>query len=485
MKLADLKIRCTDVRGGFVGLPGSARAAVQQLGLPVFLRLRPVDAQDWAGLPLEWVWAVWGGGGAPQGMLEIDRAAARVLHLTEGQTVEVHTTEPMGVASAVTVRPLSADDWELLQLHAEYVEGQALNQHAVAARGQVLPLYLPDRSHAAVEVVGICGETAPMDVGRLTNQTELHIAPVARIPQDGEEYAGKASLRVQMMPVRRGGVNARTAYVSPSLLRELGWRDGETVALSAKQMTPIRPAESVERHNEFRPLPLSEEPHSSPTSASSSLSEKRVAQKRQEKSPLSSSSPLIVHTYARVKSYQGVGRHGVAVGLALRVELGISLGTWIRVCPTRRLGITAKVIRSVQMRPFRITPHSARCTGAMSSSASLSKQLNVVQLEEGDAMPVTNGSLLGVKGTGEKNLEEGKHHCAYILTCNDHGKEGGTVWDGGADFPPLYVISSSDVTLATDPQSLSAEEYVHIASPLESTVSIRSALDSADFKKQV
>jgi peroxin-1 len=42
--------------------------------------------------------------------------------------VDLEAVPTLPLASAVTIEPADADDWELVELHAEHMEEQILNQ---------------------------------------------------------------------------------------------------------------------------------------------------------------------------------------------------------------------------------------------------------------------------------------------------------------------------------------------------------------------
>ena len=80
----------------------------------------PVAAQLWH--------VAWAGGAASSGCIEVPSALARCQGLAEGALVSLRALPECPAAAGVTVEPANSDDWEQVELNAEYMEGQLLNQ---------------------------------------------------------------------------------------------------------------------------------------------------------------------------------------------------------------------------------------------------------------------------------------------------------------------------------------------------------------------
>ena len=79
-----------------------------------------------AGAP---AWHVcWAGGTAGGSCLEVPVSLARAQGLAEGTLVALRALPGCPAASAVSVEPANADDWEQVELNAGYMEEQLLNQ---------------------------------------------------------------------------------------------------------------------------------------------------------------------------------------------------------------------------------------------------------------------------------------------------------------------------------------------------------------------
>ncbi len=91
------------------------------------------------------MWHVaWTGAAAAGQVLEVPAALARRQGLLDGAMVSVRALPDTPVAASVSAEPDSTDDWEQLELNADFVEEQLLNQARPARlphnmRGQARP----------------------------------------------------------------------------------------------------------------------------------------------------------------------------------------------------------------------------------------------------------------------------------------------------------------------------------------------------------
>ena len=75
------------------------------------------------------LWHVaWAGGAASSGCIEVPASLARCQGLVEGAQVSLRAVPECPAAASVAVEPANSDDWEQVELNAEYMEDQLLNQ---------------------------------------------------------------------------------------------------------------------------------------------------------------------------------------------------------------------------------------------------------------------------------------------------------------------------------------------------------------------
>eukprot|EP01133_Synstelium_polycarpum_P015193 gene15193-17979_t len=101
---------------------------------------------------------------------------AACLALTAGQRVSVRASTKIAMATSVLVEPATSDDWEVLELHADYLEEQLLNQVNVLTIGQTIPIWVHNTTIIRLKIV----ETTPDATVRLSKGAEIIIAPKPR-----------------------------------------------------------------------------------------------------------------------------------------------------------------------------------------------------------------------------------------------------------------------------------------------------------------
>ena len=98
---------------------------------------------------------------------------ASKLGFSDNCGVLVETVEALGCASA-WIEPVSVDDWEILELHADSVETQLLDQIRILWPGQVFPLWVETNICIFLKTVKV---EPPADCSLLMPLTELIITP--------------------------------------------------------------------------------------------------------------------------------------------------------------------------------------------------------------------------------------------------------------------------------------------------------------------
>lgn len=137
-------------RSSWVSLPPALASQLYQntAGLPLVLELRALVQRAGISLPSDAPkYVAWGGACGAPGSIGIPAGVLSGLGLVEGRPVMVRPLWEVPHAASVTVEPASEDDWEVVELNAEYLEGQLLTQVG-GARGVCVGGPLP---------LGFCG----------------------------------------------------------------------------------------------------------------------------------------------------------------------------------------------------------------------------------------------------------------------------------------------------------------------------------------
>ncbi|QPH01050.1 hypothetical protein C2857_005242 [Epichloe festucae Fl1] len=125
-------------------------------------------------------------------VVEIDATLASTLELSEGQkvTATVHVDPP--VAHTINIEPLTPEDWEIIELHATFLElnlqsqiralpNPAYNDGSTAVVPHPLTLHLSPTSTASIKVVSLDPAPAPhVAFVKLSPNAEVIVAPKTR-----------------------------------------------------------------------------------------------------------------------------------------------------------------------------------------------------------------------------------------------------------------------------------------------------------------
>ncbi|EEY70091.1 peroxisome biogenesis factor, putative [Phytophthora infestans T30-4] len=96
--------------------------------------------------------------------------------------IGVHVVEALSIARQVNVEPCTADDWELIQLHAGAIETELLRQMCVVNDKQVSPIWINQNTLIRIRA----SLPAGMEHARLTPASEVIVAPKERQVETAE-----------------------------------------------------------------------------------------------------------------------------------------------------------------------------------------------------------------------------------------------------------------------------------------------------------
>lgn len=125
------------------------------------------------------------------------------MGLQDGQKVNVEFCRNLTDCKTVSVEPLTEDDWEILELHAGYVEEHLLSQIRVVYPDQIMCVWI----HGKTLVRLVVAELDPkLDYLKLSNMSEVIVAPKVR----RKEVADETDLNT-------GGEKKGSVKVQPSI----------------------------------------------------------------------------------------------------------------------------------------------------------------------------------------------------------------------------------------------------------------------------
>ncbi|XP_025954445.2 peroxisomal ATPase PEX1 isoform X3 [Dromaius novaehollandiae] len=112
-----------------------------------------------------------------ENIAEINRQLAEKLGITDGEQVFLEPCSHVSSCQQVEVEPLSADDWEILELHTTSLEKHFLDQIRIVFPKAILPVWVDQHTRIYIKI-GALMPAAPY--GRLEPRTELLICPKTR-----------------------------------------------------------------------------------------------------------------------------------------------------------------------------------------------------------------------------------------------------------------------------------------------------------------
>ncbi|KAI9144869.1 P-loop containing nucleoside triphosphate hydrolase protein [Paraphysoderma sedebokerense] len=113
--------------------------------------------------------------------LEIDAKFGKAIGLVAGSKVSVQICKSVPIASTVNVEPVSEDDWEILELNADYIETHLLHQIKVVYVDQVIPVWVNKTTILQIRVADTTPPPTTESPCQLLHlNTEVIIAPKVR-----------------------------------------------------------------------------------------------------------------------------------------------------------------------------------------------------------------------------------------------------------------------------------------------------------------
>lgn len=144
----------------------------QMPSFPVVLELR-LPGKKGRGGP----WFVaWDGSASRTSHIEVSEKFADCIGLENGTRVIVRARAEVAVADTVAIEPASEDDWEMLELNAEFLEEHLITRVGVLYEGQRFPVWIESGSVLLLQA----STTSPSKLVRLEAGAELIVAPKKR-----------------------------------------------------------------------------------------------------------------------------------------------------------------------------------------------------------------------------------------------------------------------------------------------------------------
>ncbi|KAG9104332.1 Peroxisome biosynthesis protein pex1, partial [Ceratobasidium sp. 392] len=269
--------------------------------------------------------------------IEIDPQVAQSYGFKDGATVEIGLIHNLPIATNVETVPLSSDDWEILETHAEYVEQNLLSQVRAVAVGQEISVWAMGRSRVQFQVVSTKPEGQAVLLGP---DTEVAIAPKLRAPPKASKPQTQTSsennppstdiqsktaispsasdsfpLALRVIPTRLAsafisvGSSETEAYISTQDLQKLSSQNPDSPCTHA-WLVRVRPPRSVREFDK----------HGKPVEKAAPAPVVLQQNKKDEKKP-EDNRPHVPGVLVRVKAHEDVPvGHAAVVGLESKIQ---------------------------------------------------------------------------------------------------------------------------------------------------------------------
>ncbi len=223
----------------WVGLPPSFSTRLLE-NLPVVLKVQLYAAHAVpVGTPC---YLSWSGTVSESGTISVSSQLGHLLPLPEGATVHVTPLDSTAVTEAkrVILEPASPDDWEVVELNADEIEGRLLEQCGVASAGRQMPIWVSGQMMA----MKVASTEPAADCCRLVAGTEVAIAPRPRKANrwlnTGENscYGRKEALYPVYLRVHLSSMDCMQS--APGLLGGKHLNDGPTMYIAPRTLERLR-----------------------------------------------------------------------------------------------------------------------------------------------------------------------------------------------------------------------------------------------------
>ncbi|XP_072365379.1 peroxisomal ATPase PEX1 isoform X1 [Scyliorhinus torazame] len=129
-----------------------------------------------------------------ENIVEINRQLGEKLGLKDGEQVFLRPCAQVSSCQQAVVEPLSASDWEILELHSTSLERHIMDQIRIVFPGGIFPIWVGKHTVIYIEVGSLMPAAA---YGRLESFTELIVSPKLR-QIEGHSSVGNSILNKEL-----------------------------------------------------------------------------------------------------------------------------------------------------------------------------------------------------------------------------------------------------------------------------------------------
>ncbi|EAL62534.1 peroxisomal biogenesis factor 1 [Dictyostelium discoideum AX4] len=173
--------------------------------------------------------------------IEMSQEMAQCLGgIKNEQKLKLKALNNIELAHSVQVEPLTSDDWEIMEVHQQYLEEQLLNQVNILYSGQIVPIWIHHKTIIKLKVT----ETLPTPVVKLSSNSEIIVAPKPRnLPttttSSQQQQISKETLKPRFLQIKDFKIDYNNnntfineIYINKELLNQFQWNIGDIIEIS-------------------------------------------------------------------------------------------------------------------------------------------------------------------------------------------------------------------------------------------------------------
>ncbi|KAL7412756.1 P-loop containing nucleoside triphosphate hydrolase protein [Mrakia frigida] len=155
-----------------------AQKRPQSLALHVLTKTGKASYLGWSGMS-----SSGGGAGGGKEWLEVDPGVGEGFGWKDGMEVEISIIHSLTPAKSISVAPLTPEDWEIISMHANYLEQNLLFHVRVCSLNQILEVWVKGKNRVRMRVESLSPTpNAKAPALLLSQDTEIIVSPMLRPP---------------------------------------------------------------------------------------------------------------------------------------------------------------------------------------------------------------------------------------------------------------------------------------------------------------
>ncbi|ODV60043.1 AAA family ATPase peroxin 1 [Ascoidea rubescens DSM 1968] len=193
MENVDVLVLFTSLRNNLINLPSNLVSLLYSANINVQNVIVELAWKNKLSKRIQYAYTGWTGitssppisssstNGPPTNSIEIDPFFANSIGLLENSKIKLSIKLNYKTVFKIFLEPLSSSDWELVELHATYLENHLLNQTRTVKLNQILIVYPTSTTFAKLKIIKTDPVLKrPLDYAKISPDCEIIISPKVR-----------------------------------------------------------------------------------------------------------------------------------------------------------------------------------------------------------------------------------------------------------------------------------------------------------------